>query len=152
MTRFVHAFAGSIYKVIRLIGFTCTILGIINTQDELEKAKEMSDNDAKIFKIFNRIQFYLGCFEALAMIVEVGFEIAGMTACANLCGALGAVAGILGVVAIVVYLVWFQPDPWAFAEKWLKKDGKDNLTYYEDKDFKLDDDSEGKKDEKTKKS
>ncbi|RGP72149.1 poly 1 [Fusarium longipes] len=133
--RFAHAFVGSLYKVIRLVGLACTVLGLINTQNELEKAKEMSDNDARIYNIFNRIQFWLGIVEAVALVAEIGFEVAGMATAANMCGALGAVAGILGVIAIVVYLVAFQPDPWAFAEKWLKEDGKEYKAYDEDKEF-----------------
>lgn len=122
--RFRHAFAGNAYKVLRLVGFACTILGIIATQSELEKARELNENDARIYTIFNRITFSLQIFEVVVLTGEIAFEAFGMTALSSLCGALGCVAGAVGIIVVAVYIILFAPDPWTFATKWLQDEGQ----------------------------
>ncbi|KAF4447048.1 polyprotein 1 [Fusarium austroafricanum] len=123
-SRFRYAFIGNVYKVIRLVGFACTILGLIATHDELEKARELNENDARIYTIFNRISFSLQIFEVIMITGEIVFEGLGMTAMSSLCGILGCVAGIVGIIAVVIYMVWFAPNPWTFATNWLEDEGK----------------------------
>lgn len=70
-------------------GLITCVLGIISLNSDLEKANTMSAEEAKTFKIFNRIQFWLGITEVCLIGLEMLFEIAGFAVAASWCGALG---------------------------------------------------------------
>ena len=133
-------------------GLAGCVLGLISTWDALDKAKNLTPGDRRIYTIFNRIQFWLGVIEGAAIAGEILLEMAGMMTASMLCGALGAgmcisqtkkmslplltceVAGILGVIVLVVYLTWFAPDPQAEAKKFLKETAGPVGSYNESKE------------------
>ncbi len=65
------------------------MLGIISTNSDLDKAKTMTEDEARTFGIFNRIQFWLGVVEAAVIGLQIGFEIFGAAGAATVCGVLG---------------------------------------------------------------
>ena len=72
------------------LGLAGCILGLISTWDALDKAKNLTPGDRRIYTIFNRIQFWLGVIEGAAIVGEILLEMAGMMTASMLCGALGA--------------------------------------------------------------
>ena len=108
------AAVGSIYKLLRIVGewpsvlnqhidysalsvaaclthsgLVCCVLGIISANNELEKAKIMSKEEAATFMVFNRLPFWLGVVEASMMATSIFLEVAGYATAATVCGALG---------------------------------------------------------------